>query len=109
MDIKYSDRVKQWSEGYPLIQRATDRLAEVLGEDAGHVSGEWDLTKDEKGGVVATLRLRDSPFEAVGKFEPDDLRSPGQTAFRLHRTWGDLLKARTDKMFKELTGTEDGK
>jgi hypothetical protein len=107
MDIKYSDRVKQWSEGYPLIQRATSRLEEILEEDADHVSGEWDLTKNEKGQVVATLRLRDAPFEAVGKFEPDDLESPALTSFGLGRTWSQLLQARSDKMFKDLVGTGD--
>jgi hypothetical protein len=26
MNIKYADSVKQWDEGYPLVQRATNRL-----------------------------------------------------------------------------------
>ena len=93
MNIKYTDNVKQWVEGYPLVQQATNRLKEVLGESAGLVTGEWDRTEDEKGRAVATLRLRDPNGEVVRKFTPDELRSPAQTAFGLYQLWGRLIQA----------------
>ncbi len=109
MNIQYTDRVKQWAEGYPLIQRATDRLEEILGEDAGHVSGEWDRTEDQRDGGVATLRLRDSTGEVVRKFPLDELRSPPDTSFRLYRAWADLLHAGSKKMLDDLQRTGDGR
>jgi hypothetical protein len=101
MNVSYSDRVKQW-EGYPLIQRATNRLEEILGEDAGHVTGEWDRTEDDKGQVSVTLRLRDAPFEAIRKFDSLDLRSPAQTSFQLSHMWWELLHAQNKKRLDDL-------
>src|SRR5439155_11030490 len=107
MNIKYSDRVKQWAEGYPLVEQATNRLPEVLGKYAEVVIGEWDRAEDEKGRAVATLRLRDPNGEVVRKFTPDELRSPAQTAFGLYQLWGRLIQARLDKQIEGLGETGD--
>jgi hypothetical protein len=107
MNINYTDRVKKWDEGFPLVQQATNRLQEILGEDAGLVTGEWDRTEDEKGRTLLTLRLKDATGEVVGKIELDELRSRAETSFRLHSLWGDLLHAQNVKRLKDLNGTGD--
>jgi hypothetical protein len=105
MNINYSDDVRRWAEIFPLVQKATNRLEEILGSSAGMVSGEWDRIQDEKGRDLLTLRLKDFTGEAVGRFVPDELRSASQTSFRLRRLWGDLLLIGSHKQLEKLTGS----
>src|SRR5438105_4915784 len=107
MNIRYTDSVRQWGEGYTLAQQATTRLADILGPSPGPVTGEWDRAEDDKGCALLTLRLKDSTAEVLGTFAPDELRSSAQTAFRLHRLWGELLHARNVKHLEALTTAED--
>jgi hypothetical protein len=107
MNIKYTDRIKQWDDGYTLTQHATNRLAEVLGNSAAVVTGEWDSIEDERGRTLLTLRLKDHTGQVFGKFAPEELRSPAQTSFRLYRLWGDLLQARSMKQLEGMNSAEE--
>ena len=104
MRVTITDRVKHIPEGFGLVQHATERLEEVLGQSTGLVSAEWDRSEDEKGRTLYTLRLNDFTGEVVARFAPDELRSSAQTDFRIYRLWGDLLQARNQKQLESLTG-----
>jgi len=102
MKITYSEKLREWKQGYELAQRASSKLPEVLGEDLNKVSGEWDKLENDQGDVLVTLRLKDSKFESIGQFDLTDLQSPAGTAFRLYRTWGDLLHAHTAQRIEAM-------
>lgn len=97
MDIRYSDNVKQWPEGYSLVQNATKQLEEVVGRSSNVVSGEWDRSHDEKGREFVTLRLKDLTGEAERQFDLDDLRSVAMTSSKLRLIWDNLLSIRAHK------------
>ncbi|HJT76798.1 MAG TPA: hypothetical protein VJ739_06310 [Gemmataceae bacterium] len=102
MTVTYTDKAKQWGEGYALLQEATDRLEEVLGESAGLVSAEWDRTQDARGRVLYRLRLSDFTGQVSATFTHEELQSPGHMRFRLLGLWGDLLQMRSDEQVKKL-------
>lgn len=107
MNVKYTDKVTQWDEGFNLIQQGTRRLEEVLGPAAPLVSAEWDRIKDENGRELIALRLKqDSVGEVIGKFDLKDLRSKAMTAFHLNSLWGNLIQMRIQNLFDDLTGGE---
>jgi hypothetical protein len=103
MKILYSEESRKGSE-YPLLQQATRRLEEAVGQSTGPVTGQWDRTEDDKGRTLYTLHLKDFTGEVMGRFAPDELRSPEQTSYRMYRLWGDLLQVRTQKQLEELAG-----
>lgn len=105
MEVTYTDRVKQWPE-YELIEQATNQLDGMLGPvSSSLLTGIWDWTKDEKNRDLLTLKLKDDAGEVLGKFAPDELRSPTQMSFRLSRLWGDLLQAQSERLLKQLSGS----
>jgi hypothetical protein len=104
MNVTYSDKAKQWGEGYVLLQQATKRLEEVLGSSAGQVKAEWDRTEDAKRRIIYTLRLSDWTGSVSAAFTPDELQSPSLMRYRFVRLWGDLLQVRSHKQLEELTG-----
>ncbi len=103
MNVKYSDKAKQPAEGFTLLQQATALLEEVLGPSAAVVRAEWDRTEDEKGRTIYTLRLSDWTGAVQTKCAPDELESPRNLRYRLHRLWGDLLQLRSHQQLKNLT------
>src|ERR1700722_14645498 len=104
MDIGYSEKVKQWPEGYSLVQNATKQLEEAVGKWANVVSGEWDRGQDDKGQDVLTLRLKDPNWEVLGKYAPNELRSAGLRTFNMNRLWGEILQRRLEKQLGDMTG-----
>jgi hypothetical protein len=107
MNVSYTEKARQSGEGYALLEQATKRLEEVLGEEASRVSAEWDRTEDEKGQPLYALTLRDASDKVTGRLAPDELLSPPSTRFRLRRLWGDLLHARTENYFRGLRDSEE--
>jgi len=100
MKVTYSEKARQWGEGYQLVQNATKRLEEVLGQSADQVTAEWDRTKDPRGGVLYTLKLRDATDQVQASFTPDELKFA--VRFLLYRLWGDLLKIRSDEQHRKV-------
>jgi hypothetical protein len=94
MDVTYTDRAKQWGEGFSLLQAATTRLEEILGPSADHVKVVWDRTEDEKQRLLYRLSLSEGPDAATAVFDPDDLQMGSHVRYRLHRVLADLLQAR---------------
>ncbi len=108
MNVTYTEKARQDSEQFVLLQKATKRLEEALEESAEHVTASWDRIEDDKGRTFFVLHLKDPTDEITGQFALDDLQSPGQTSFRIHRLWGNLLlnrEKREIKKLRELIGT----
>ncbi len=105
MNVTYSDKARQWGEGYTLLQHATKRLEEVLGQSAGGVKAEWDRREDAQGRVVYNLRLSDWTGSVSEDFSPDELQSGSHMRVRLHQVWGELLQARSHRQLQELMGS----
>ena len=104
MNIAYSDKAGQWREGNALLQQATTRLEEVLGQHADEVKAEWDRGEDAKGRIVYTLRLSDWTGSVSASFTPEELQSPSHVRIRLYHLWGELLQVRSHKQLQELAG-----
>lgn len=102
MSVTYSDKAKQWGEGYALLQQATKRLEDILGPSAGSVAAEWDRGQDERGRILYTLRIADPTGEVGAAFTPQELESPGHLRFRLLDLWGDLLQRHSDAQVRKL-------
>ncbi len=94
MKVTYTSKAKREGEGYVLLQHATTRLEELLGPSAEGVEALWDMTEDKRKRPLYTLRISDWTGEASAAFAPDELQSPAQIRYRLHRLWGDLLQGR---------------
>lgn len=104
MEAIYTEKARQWGEGYALLHHATKRLEEILGPSASLVRAEWDRREDARGRTLYTLRLSDWTGETKADFAPDELASADQMRYRLHRVWGDLLQVRSQKQLEQLTG-----
>ncbi len=90
MKINYTDNVKQWPEGFELVQKATNRLEEVIGPaNAPFMSGEWDRTEGEKGQKQFTLHLKNPDGEVTSRFDLDDLQNPHLLSSRMHNLWNE--------------------
>ena len=75
MNITYSDKIKEGSPGFSLLQQATALLEEIIGRSSVQAKAEWDREADKRGRVVYTLRLTDSTGEVSAAFTPAELRS----------------------------------
>ncbi len=95
MKVEYSDKAKQWGEGFALLQQATKRLEEVVGPATAWVVAVWDRAEDARGRSVYTLRISDWEGAVSATFTPDELRSRTQDRYYWHRLWGDLLQVRS--------------
>ena len=104
MNVVYTDAAKEAGDQYVLLQQATKRLEEILGQYASQITARWDRTEDDKGRTLYLLQLEDFTGEVAARFAPDDLRSPTQTAFRLRRMWIDLLQLSNELQLEKLTG-----
>ncbi len=101
MNVVYSDAAKS-DEAYPLLQKTTARLEEVLGRSVNLVKAEWDREADSKGQAVYTLRLSEWAGTVSASFTPDELQSNNHLLIRLYRLWGELLKIRSHKQLQEM-------
>ncbi len=98
MDVQYSPEVRQWAEGFPLLQQASTRLAAILGPQSSQlVKAAWDRVEDAQGRALYRLTIRDSTGEVSTDFTPEELQNQLHMSFRLPRLWGDLLKIRSDQ------------
>jgi hypothetical protein len=104
--VVYTDKAKQWSEGYDLVHQATKHLEEILGQSTDLVTVEWDRSEDSKGRLVYVLRLSDYTGWVTGIFTPEELQSYTRTTTQLYRLWGDLLQVRSHRQLEELLGSE---
>ncbi len=109
MNVDFSDDLKAWGEGFALAQKGTKRLIEVIGPDRDVVAGEWDCVTDESGQQILTLHVFDHAGETTFSFAPDELISPSQTSFRMHRLWGDVLHARSGRILDNLAAAGGGR
>jgi hypothetical protein len=103
MNVTYSDKARQWGEGYALLQQATTRLEEVAGPSADLVKVEWDRVEDAGGRSLYTLTLSDWTGSVSADFTLDELQLPTHLRVRLYRLWGDLLQMRNHKELQQLT------
>ena len=108
MNVIYTERAKQESEGYHLLQQLTKNLEEVIGPPAANLTAQWDRTNDAKGQTRYTLGITDSADKASTSFEPDELKSNHHMRYRLLRLYDNLLKARTDRHFRRLEDMGSG-
>jgi hypothetical protein len=102
MEISYSPKIKQWHQGYALLQNATTVLEDVLGTSATYVKGEWDSREDERGRVLITLKINDFTDEALASFAPDEFASMLHVRIRMHQLWGQLLQQRNHRQLQEI-------
>src|SRR5438105_5463422 len=101
MNVTYGEKTDHKPE-YALLQEATRRLEEVLGQSADLVAVEWKRGQDERGRLLYTLRLSDFAGAVSATFAPDELRSPSHQRYRLLDLWGDLLQVRSDAQMKKI-------
>ncbi len=105
MDVLYTENVRQRPAKYALLQKATVQLEGILGPSQGTVRAEWDCIIDHQHRPLFVLKLRDALGGVIERpFEPDELTSPFQMAFRLHRLWGDLLQDQNERHLEALSG-----
>ncbi|MBV9122512.1 MAG: hypothetical protein JO112_03990 [Planctomycetes bacterium] len=102
MVVKFSDKAKQWKEGYYLLERATEHLEEILGPSAGSVSVEWDRREDARGRSQYIVKLSDHTGEVTDAFAPSELELRSHMRYRLLDLWGKLLQRRSDEQMKKL-------
>jgi len=97
MDVQYSPEVREWAEGAPLLEQASELLAVAVGpKRAEQVKGEWTRVRDTRGQMAYRLTIRDSAGEASKDFTPAELRNPLQVRVRIYGLWDDLLKIHSD-------------
>jgi len=102
MNVTYREKTRQENKEGPLLQQATTILEDVLRATAYPVNAEWARTEDAEGQVRYTLSLSDGTDNSSASFTPDDLRSPFETRYRMHRVWEDLLRARNHRQLENL-------
>ncbi|MBY0455751.1 MAG: hypothetical protein K2V38_00280 [Gemmataceae bacterium] len=103
MDIRYSEAVRQWPEGFELLQQATRRLEEVVGPaDAPNLSGEWDRTGAPGEQSQFTLRVRNPDGEVRGELDLLELQNPHFRSIRMRDVWGQLLNLRIHRLLANL-------
>ena len=98
-------------ELFAAVQKANKVLGEELGRSKGFVAADWKLLRDGQDGPSLELTLTDlfTRSQVAERFAPDEFRSEAHLGGRLHRMWGDLLRARSEgqiKRLEELIGEE---
>jgi hypothetical protein len=110
MNVTYTEKARQKSEDFALLQRATNWLQEVVGPSASQATVEWDRNEDDKSHPLYTLKISDRPDAASASFDRDELAGGSLLRYRLSRVWDDLLQARSHRLLDELmrgNGSED--
>ncbi len=103
MEVQYSPEVRQWTEGLPLIQQASTRLAGILRPESSQlVKAEWTRVQDPEGRTLYRLTMRDLTGEVSTDFTLDELQNQLHMRFRLPRLWGDLLKIRNERQHQQV-------
>jgi hypothetical protein len=111
--VTYSDKLKRDRKLYRLAEHATGVLVNLLEKSrfAAAVSAEWDLSADERGKPLVTLRLRDDLSETSYSFVPWYLEDERITRSSLRVMWLDLLTvqgnvqhAKVEKLVAALDG-----
>ena len=104
MKVTYSDNVKQSSNDFPLLQRATERLAKIVdpatenleplfGPEESQVLAKWDSAPNDQRGTSYTLNLTGLSTGVSATFSPKDLADDSGMPWRLGKVWDDLLTA----------------
>jgi hypothetical protein len=104
MNVTYTEKARQKSEDFALLQRATNWLQEDAGPSASHAIVEWDRIEDEKSHPHYMLRISDKLDAASASFDRDELTGGTLLRYRLSRVWGDLLQARSHRLLDDLMG-----
>jgi hypothetical protein len=107
MNVTYTERAKNPSETFALLQQATQKLDDVVGRSSATLSAEWDRTEDTKGRPWYTLHITDFADSAQTSFAPDHLKPSYDLQFRLYRLWDHLLQARGERLLQELNQGEE--
>ena len=81
------------------VEQANAVLAELLGPSVGTTNVEWSVQRDP---ARITLRLSDWTGDVLRTFKPGEFDNPWLLRSRLHRIWGDLLQARSDRQLGDL-------
>jgi hypothetical protein len=98
MKVNYLPSAEQWGEGKLLIDQATQRLEDILGQSSGQVTATWERVEDSRGRTLHRLKLKDFTGEVSADFAPDELRNAAHMHVRLYRLWGDLLRIRNNQV-----------
>jgi hypothetical protein len=101
LDVHYSENSKRWGEGYALLQRASDLLANTIGSSEG-VKATWDMVQDPQGRTLYRLTLQDPTGSVSTDFAPDELANGLHMRFRTYRIWGDLLQLRNKRQHEQV-------
>jgi hypothetical protein len=102
MNVIYSEKARQSSEGYALLQQATKYLEEELGKAVDRVRVEWDRQDDNNGHSSFILRLFDPPDSISRSFTLADLRATKDLQLELNWLWDDLLQEKIERQLREL-------
>jgi hypothetical protein len=108
--VIYHPGIRQSPELYGLVEKATRRLDEIVGEHRSLAEAEWDTAEDankQKG--LVTLTIRELPEEVRGSMAREDLERPDVLKARLSLLWDDLLGDRLHRLLREFhNGDESG-
>jgi hypothetical protein len=110
MNVIYHEKAKEWREGYPLMEEATERLEEIVARAVDPVEVEWDSEEDKQGRRVYTLKLRDFAGEVKDSFTREELMRVNERHGRVYRLIGELLRIRDHRLgdqLREGNGEED--
>ena len=107
--VTYSDAIRRMPQYLALARETTDRLQGILTPSGERASAEWDLSTDERGTPLLSLRVWDDmKGEAETRFVPDKMKDSTGLRSQLLRLWGDLLQKRSHKQLEDLMDPGSG-
>jgi hypothetical protein len=105
--IVYSEKLEKSRDLFARAQEGSEILRDLVGNSAADIEAEWDLTNDERGRPLLTLRISDWTGSATTAFSPVEIGNLSHIEGRLNRLWGDLLQVRSHKLLQELQSPGD--
>jgi hypothetical protein len=106
MVIKLPDNLEQDRKLFEGVTAANELLRLELGRSQGSVTAEWTRVDDALGRPLLQLRLTDlfANEQVVEQFASEEFGDRRKLETRIHRMWGDLLRARSNGLLKSLEG-----
>ena len=102
MIATYTEKAKQRTDHFPLLQHATKLLEDIAAHSSEPIVAAWDRQEDQRGQTLYTLKLSDLSGAVSASYDLDDLANPRKMRSDLRELWGDLLQARSQKNVKKL-------
>jgi hypothetical protein len=89
---------------FAWVQRANKTLGDELGRAKGFVTADWKVVRNSATRPLLELTLTDvfTKSQVTEAFDPHQARNETYLGNRIHRLWGHLLEARSDRQIRQL-------